>query len=77
MRPKPGEHYTHYKKWGTYEIVCLAKDQETLKDMVVYRALYRVTDLGEAFSHDPIFIRTLENFTEVFPDCIQRFTEVR
>ncbi len=31
--------YRHFKG-GEYEVVCLAKDSETLETMVVYRALY-------------------------------------
>lgn len=46
MKPKIGEKYSHYKNPDkTYEIVCLAKNTETLQDEVVYRALYPINDL--------------------------------
>lgn len=35
---KPGR-YRHFKG-NEYEVVCVAKNSETLEDMVVYRALY-------------------------------------
>ncbi len=31
--------YRHFKG-GEYELVCVARDSETLQEMVVYRALY-------------------------------------
>ena len=77
MRPKVGEKYIHYKNpEKKYEIVFLAKDKETLIDVVAYRALYPVTDLGEGFEKDPIFVRPIENFCEVFPDGQSRFKKI-
>ena len=35
---KPGR-YRHFKG-NEYEVICVAKNSETLEDMVVYRALY-------------------------------------
>lgn len=41
---KPHERYHHFKGHD-YEIVCLAKDSETTKEMVVYKALYGNGDI--------------------------------
>lgn len=74
MRPKIGDIYTHYKNPDKqYEIVCLAKDKETLWDLVVYRALYPVLDLGEEFAKDPVFVRTIGDFMAVLADWRKRF----
>lgn len=75
--PQTGEHYTHYKNSEKeYEIVCIARDKETLRDLVVYRALYPITDLGEEFAKDPVFVRTIEDFTAILPDGRERFKKV-
>lgn len=75
--PQAWERYTHYKNTGKqYEIVCLAKDKETLQDLVVYRALYPVIDLGEEFQKDPVFVRTIEGFMAILPDGRERFKRV-
>ena len=34
----PSEKYRHFKG-GTYEVVCIAKNSETLEDTVIYRSL--------------------------------------
>jgi hypothetical protein len=74
MKPKTGDRYTHYKNPDNqYEIVCIAKDKETLEDLVVYRALYPVTDLGEEFQADPVFVRKIEDFMAVLPNGKRRF----
>lgn len=74
MRPKIGDLYTHYKDpTKQYEIVCIGKFKDTKEDMIAYRALYTVTDLGEEFSQDPVFIRTLEDFMAILPDGTPRF----
>lgn len=39
QRIKPGDVVRHFKG-GRYEILCFAKDSETLEELVVYRALY-------------------------------------
>ncbi len=75
-RPKIWEFYTHYKKWWRYEIVCIGKMKETKEDVVAYRALYPVTDLGEEFSEDPVFMRKLEDFCHIFPDGTSRFQKI-
>jgi len=77
LKPHTWEHYTHYKNPDKqYEIVCLAKDKETLGDLVVYRALYTVLDLGEDFQKDPVFVRTIEDFMAILPDGTERFKKV-
>ena len=42
--PKPGK-YQHYKG-QFYELVCIARDSETLAQLVVYRALYDSDEFG-------------------------------
>lgn len=75
--PKAWERYTHYKNPDKqYEIVCMAKDKETLHDLVVYRALYPITDLGEEFARYPVFVRTIEDFMTILPDGRERFIKV-
>jgi len=77
LKPHAWELYTHYKNpEKQYEIVCLAKDKETLQDLVVYRALYPIEDLGEDFSKDPVFVRTIEDFMTILPDGTDRFKKV-
>ena len=77
LKPQIWEHYIHYKNPDKqYEIVCIAKNKETLKDLVVYRALYPVTDLGEEFQKDPVFVRALEDFMAILPDWRERFKKV-
>ncbi len=64
---KPGEIYKHFK--GTYhEIICIAKDSETLKEKVVYTH----ADTGE------IWVRAKEEFlSEVdhqkYPNITQKY----
>lgn len=36
--PQPGRHYKHFKG-GLYQVVCMATDEETGRQMVVYRSL--------------------------------------
>ncbi len=77
VNPQAGEHYTHYKNPDKqYEIICLAKDKESLKDLVIYRALYPITDLGTEFAQNPVFVRTIEDFMAILPDGIERFKKV-
>jgi len=38
-RMQPGDIVRHFKG-NKYEILCIAKDSETLEEMIVYRALY-------------------------------------
>lgn len=77
MKPKTGDKYIHYKNPDKqYEIVCVGKFKDTKEDMVAYRALYPVTDLGEDFAKDPVFFRTLEDFIAVLSDGTERFKKV-
>lgn len=77
MNPLTGDRYIHYKNPDKqYEIVCMAKDKETLHDLVVYRALYPITDLGEEFENDPVFVRILEDFMAILPDWRARFSKI-
>lgn len=51
---KPGDRFTHYRVGGTYEIITLAVNENTLEPLVVY------------YSHDKnsTWVRTYQNFTE-------------
>ena len=43
---QPGGTYQHYKG-NFYEVIGLARDSETLEELVVYRALYKSADFGD------------------------------
>ncbi|MES2224113.1 MAG: DUF1653 domain-containing protein [Patescibacteria group bacterium] len=58
MEIKVGDIYKHSKKGGTYKILAIAKDSETLEDLVIYETLYE-NDLAK------IWARPLSNFTEI------------
>lgn len=49
--------YEHYKG-KRYEVIGVARDSETLKDMVIYRALYD----SEEFGSDALWVRPKEIF---------------
>jgi hypothetical protein len=51
--------YKHYK-WKFYEVLWVAKHSETLKDFVVYKALYD----SEEFWENALWVRPLEIFLE-------------
>jgi len=68
MRLKPGDIVRHFKG-NQYEILYIAKDSETMADVVVYRALY-----GER----GVWVRPLEMFLspvdrEKYPDVQQAY----
>jgi len=67
-RMQPGDIVRHFKG-KMYEILCFAKDSETLETMVVYRALY-----GEG----GVWVRKKEMFfspvdREKYPDAAQAY----
>ena len=67
-RMQPGDVVRHFKG-KMYEIVCFARDSETLETMVVYRALY-----GEK----GVWVRPKEMFfspvdREKYPDVAQTY----
>jgi len=67
-RLRPGDVVRHFKG-NKYEILHIAKDSETMEDMVVYRALY-----GEG----GVWVRPLEMFLspvdrEKYPDADQTY----
>ena len=51
--------YKHFKG-GLYEVLFLAKDSETLQDMVVYKSLYGSPE----FKRGTIWVRPLKMFNE-------------
>lgn len=67
-RMKPGDIVRHFKG-NPYQILCFAKDSETQRDVVVYRALY-----GER----GVWVRPMEMFfspvdREKYPDAAQEY----
>lgn len=40
MKIKIGANYKHYKNHNLYKVIALAKDSETLQDLVVYEVLF-------------------------------------
>lgn len=68
MRLKPGDVVRHFKG-NQYEILYIARDSETTKEVVVYRALYG--DRG-------VWVRPLDMFLspvdrEKYPDVQQTY----
>lgn len=71
---KPGKKYRHFKG-HEYEVLYLAKDSETLEDVVVYQNINDKTN---------IWVRPLSMFTskvdkEKYPNACQeyRFEEIK
>lgn len=56
--PKPGK-YKHYKG-NNYEVIGIAIHSETMEELVVYRALYHIPELGD----NALFVRPKIMFTE-------------
>ncbi len=54
--------YRHYKsKEKLYRVIGVAKHTETMEDMVVYQALYNISELG---GEGVMFVRPLKMFLE-------------
>lgn len=60
--PKAGEHYRHFKG-NIYEIVCIAKNSETLEDIVVY---------CDIIDSSKVWTRCLENFMDSLKNPIAK-----
>jgi hypothetical protein len=56
MNIQPGK-YEHYKG-KEYEVIGLAKDSETLQNLVIYKALYN----SEEFGDNALWARPVESF---------------
>ena len=63
MRIKPGR-YRHFKG-NEYEVVGIAKDSETMEEVVVYRALYGERGLWVRSAR--MFAETIERDGRVMP----------
>ncbi|MFA6391352.1 MAG: DUF1653 domain-containing protein [Patescibacteria group bacterium] len=59
MKIKPGK-YKHYKG-GEYEVLGIAIHNETLEELVVYRALYESAEFGK----NALWVRPLSRFIEM------------
>ncbi len=71
MNVQIGGTYTHYKG-NQYKVVAIARDHESLEDVVVYEALYTDAQFGDK----AVWVRPLSMFTEeVVVDglCVPRF----
>ena len=69
----PGK-YKHYKG-GEYEVVGIARDEETLDNLIVYKALYETKD----FPKGSLWVRPLEMFMEevdVEGELVPRFSMI-
>ena len=70
--------YKHYKG-KFYEVLGLTLHTETREPMVLYKALYPVTDLPEEFGKIPLFVRPktmFEEMVEVDGKEVRRFEYV-
>lgn len=52
--------YTHYKG-KEYEVLGIGYEEETMHKVVIYKALYPISELG---GDNVLFTRPLENFCE-------------
>jgi hypothetical protein len=59
MNVQIGGTYTHYKG-KNYMVLAVAKETESLEDVVVYKALYA----DAAFGEGAVWVRPLAMFTE-------------
>ena len=54
-----GGKYQHYKG-GLYKLICQAKLEDTLEDVIIYQALYH----SEEFGKEAFWVRKKDNFFE-------------
>lgn len=70
-----GKRYRHYKNGKEYTVIALARDSETLEELVVYRAEYASSEFAEG----AVWTRPRSMFEETVSldgVPVQRFTEV-
>lgn len=75
---KPGR-YQHYKG-KFYQVTGIALNTETREKLVLYKALYDVSELKEEYGDEPIFARPYKMFIEqvtVGDKKVPRFKLVR
>jgi len=73
MKIKIGVNYKHYKNNNLYKVIALAKDSETLQDIVVYEALYP-NPLSRVWTRP--YHEWIEEVQNKKGDTVQRFSLV-